>query len=66
MRNRTNMSPADFRNARWCAVYGAMIAAQVQEYRNRTSNCVDDKMMEGFHEEAETIADMAEEASDAA
>jgi hypothetical protein len=51
------------KDPRWYAVYGAMIAAQVQEYRNRTSNCTDDKMMDGFHEEAETIADMAVEAT---
>jgi hypothetical protein len=52
------------KDPRWYAVYGVMIAAQVQEYRNRTLESPDDKMMDGFHEDASTIADMAVDAAE--
>ena len=49
---------------RWLAIYGAYIAAQVQEQIRVTGDAyISLKMMKGFMEEAETIADLEVEAA---
>jgi len=50
------------KSRRWLAIYGAVIALQVQEYCELTSERPDVRYMKHFIEEAEAIADLEIEA----
>ena len=47
---------------RWLAIYGAMIARQVEDYRRETTECCTRQRMKWIMEEAEAIADLEAEA----
>lgn len=47
---------------RWTSVYGATVAAQVRERFAQGRGGANDAAMDGFVEEAEAVADLAEEA----
>jgi hypothetical protein len=51
-----------FRQERWLSVYGAFVAQQVQQCIIEGRGAPDEKAMQGYVEEAITVADMAEEA----
>ena len=56
------MSEYDFKQIRWLAIYGAMIAHQVIDRQNRSHGSPPDKeIMERFAEEAEAVADLHDE-----
>ena len=52
----------DDRNVVWSAVFGAMVVAQVTEHRRLTGEYTDEERMDGFVEEAITVADDARRA----
>lgn len=47
---------------RWLAIYGAMIAIQVEDYRRLTTECCTRQRMKWIMEEAAAIADLEAEA----
>lgn len=49
------------RRETWIATYAAMFASQCQSYRARTSDCASDETLDGFAEEAGSIATEAAE-----
>ena len=52
----------DYKQIRWLAIYGAMIAHQVVERQDRGLSPPDEEIMERFIEEAGAVADLHDEA----
>jgi hypothetical protein len=50
------------KSKRWLAIYGAMIAIQVEDHRRLTTDCCTRQRMKWIMEEAAAIADLEAEA----